>query len=396
TFELYRLDREHMRLYPQVRTRVVDVDSGVQAWLERADAVVIDDEMPAPRPIAAALSTAALAVRLAVANEPVGLLVVGTRTESTPYEDGDVSFMQALAGPLAAALVNTLAFEAVEKLNRELEARVAARTGELESMNSELALLNNRKDELVATISHDFRSPLAIIRQNVQTILRDLPRMHKDDVKSFLEGVSRQEDRLTSLCTNLLDLQRLKHKVEPKDPVDVANIARHIVDDLQARARSKRVHLALAVDDGVPAVVRGDADRLGQVLQNLVDNALKFTPADGRIDVRLSKNQAAPSLSPTAHNLLLEVKDSGCGVPVDALPRLFEPFFQVASNAHAGQGSGLGLAIVKAVVDAHGGDVKVTSVEGRGTTFTVLLSGQLPSAGDVGQHRPPAAQSAAE
>ena len=91
-----------------------------------------------------------------------------------------MSFVAALAGPLAAALVNTLAFEAVERL-------VAQRTRELEQKNVELATLNVRKDELVATISHDFRSPLTIIRQNVQTILRDIQRMDRDDLRSFLD-----------------------------------------------------------------------------------------------------------------------------------------------------------------------------------------------------------------
>lgn len=391
-FELYRLDREGQRLLPQngpagadpaagsaagnsaygaAYTPAVVVDPILQSWLERADPIVIDDEMPAPP----SLNRVALAVRLAVANEPVGLLVVGPRPEGTLYEANDVAFVAALAGPLAAALVNTLAFEAVARLNRELEARVAARTAELEQKNDELATLNTRKDELVATISHDFRSPLAVIRQNVQTILRDLPRMDHDDIKSFLQAVSRQEDRLTALCTNLLDLARLKQKTPPASPVDLGEIARRLVDDFGPRAQAAHVALALAVDDDAPRVVRGDPDRLGQVLQNLVDNALKFTPPDGRVDVRLARTPHPDGGRP----LLVEVKDTGCGVPAEALPRVFEPFFQVPTNAHAGQGSGLGLAIVKAVIEAHGGDVDVQSAEGAGTTFTILLAGEPPA-----------------
>lgn len=379
-FELYRLDRERegrldreghpLLLLPQnapaegPNRQPVPVDALIQSWLERADPVVIDDEMPAPP----SLGRVALAVRLAVANEPVGLLVVGPRPEGILYEANDVAFVAALAGPLAAALVNTLSFEAVARLNRELEARVVARTAELEQKNSELATLNQRKDELVATISHDFRSPLAVIRQNVQTILRDLPRMDHDDIKSFLQGVSRQEDRLTALCTNLLDLARLKQKTPPSSPVDLGDVARRLVDDLAPRARAAGVALALRVEDGAPRVVRGDPDRLGQVLQNLVDNALKFTAPGGRIDVLLARRDGQ-------RPLLLEVKDTGCGVPAHALPRLFEPFFQVPTNAHAGQGSGLGLAIVKAVVDAHDGEVAVQSAEGEGTTFAIRLAG---------------------
>jgi signal transduction histidine kinase len=375
SFELYRLERSTHRLTPQVGTRIVDVDATLDQWLARAEPLVVDEDVPAPQ----SLKGTALAVRLAVANEPVGLLVVSSRPEGTPYEDNDVSFVGALAGPLAAALVNTLAFEAVERLNRELEARVAARTAELERTNSELALMNTRKDDLVATISHDFRSPLAVIRQNVQTILRDLPRMERDDLTMFLEGITRQEARLTALCTNLLDLARLKQKTAPQEPVDVADTARRLVGELQVRATAAGVTLACTVDDDAPTIVRGDPDRLGQVMQNLVDNALKFTPRAGRVDVRLA-------LAADGARLALTVADTGCGVPADALPRLFEPFFQVPTNAHAGQGSGLGLAIVKAVVDAHGGEVRVESREAPhespGTTFTVLLPGH--KSGDTG------------
>ncbi|MBI1945437.1 MAG: hypothetical protein HYS27_07060 [Deltaproteobacteria bacterium] len=360
SFELYRFDRSEARLMPLVQGTPVPLDPAVQAWLDHVDPVVVDEDTPAP----AALRGAALAVRLAVANEPVGLLVIRGRSDGTPYEDADVAFAAALGGPLAASLVNTLAFEAVEQLNRELEARVAARTAELEQKNTELGTLNQRKDELVATISHDFRSPLAVIRQNVQTVLRDLPRMDPVDVKSFLEGIARQEDRLTALCTNLLDLARLKQRNAPDTPVDLAEVARQMVDDLTARAAAAGVELKIDVTAGGTTMARGDRDRLGQVVQNLVDNALKFTPRGGIVQVRVGGD------GKVVH---VDVEDSGVGVPPDALPRLFEPFFQVPTNTHAGQGSGLGLAIVKAVVDAHGGCVTVKSEEQRGTTFSVEL-----------------------
>src|SRR5690606_33029048 len=141
-----------------------------------------DDDRPPP-----GLEDAVLALRLAVAGEPVGLLVLSARSDARPYEGGDAAFVSSLAGPLAAALVNTRAYAEVEALNQELEARVEARTRELANKNEALALLNRRKDELVATVSHGFRSPLAIIRQNVQTLLRDLKQMAPDDLRSFLE-----------------------------------------------------------------------------------------------------------------------------------------------------------------------------------------------------------------
>jgi two-component system sensor histidine kinase ResE len=218
---------------------------------------------------------------------------------------------------------------------------------------------------------------LAIIKQNVQTLLRDLPRMDDDDKRMFLEAIARQEDRLTSMCINLLDLARLKQKEAPTESVDAAAIGRMIIDGFAMRAKEKGVALSLLVDDDAPVIVRGDGDRLGQVVQNLVDNALKFTPAGGAIALRLQKEQQKEQ---EKHHLRIVVEDSGCGVPADALQRLFEPFFQVPRQSHVGQGSGLGLAIVKAVIEAHGGSVAVSSVEGRGTTFTVVLPAEVKRA----------------
>lgn len=375
--EVWRLDAAadaahgDRHLVPLVgkRARIV-VDDAVGALLQHADPQVVDEEgeggvaggLDIVQRLGDLVAPAAIVVRLAVANEPVGLLVVGERADGQPYEGADIAFAGALAGPLAASLVSTLAFAAVERMNSELEARVHARTAELAQKNDELAALDARKDELVATVSHDFRSPLAVIRQNVQTLLRDLGRMDGDDTRMFLEAIARQEDRLTSMCINLLDLARLKQKVATRTPVDITGLARMIADGLSLRAKERGVDLVVIVDNG--CVVDGDSDRLGQLIQNLVDNALKFTPEGGRVTLRVAAVDG---------DVEVVVEDTGVGVPAALLPRVFEPFFQVPSTTHAGQGSGLGLAIVKAVVDAHDGSVVVDSVLGKGTTFRVRL-----------------------
>jgi signal transduction histidine kinase len=374
--EVWRLDATgDPRLVPLLGKRApLPVDAAIQPVLERAAAWVCDDEAPAPAPFAAGGADVGIIVRLAVAGEPVGVLVVSERSDGKPYEGADVAFVASLAGPLAGALVSTLAFEAVERLNRELEARVQARTAELAQKNDELALLNQRKDELVASVSHDFRSPLAIIRQNVQTIQRDLPAMDKEDLLMFLQGIARQEDRLTAMCTNLLDLARLKQKNAPREPVDLRALARTMADAFASRANGKNVAFVVDADANADLVVGGDGARLGQVFQNLVDNALKFTPDGGRVTLQV--------IPEGKDAVAVVVQDSGIGVPGEAITRVFEPFFQVPNQSHVGQGSGLGLAIVKAVVDAHGGGIVVESEVGQGTRFVVTLPRRAQASSD--------------
>jgi signal transduction histidine kinase len=193
-----------------------------------------------------------------------------------------------------------------------------------------------------------------------------MTRMDRADLRTFLEGVARQEDRLTALCTNLLDLARLKQRGKSEEEVRVDALVHSLLDGFRLKAQSAGIALVAEIDDDAPVVVNGDRDRLGQVLQNLVDNALKFTDRGGRVVVRLKSGGPG--------KLAVDVEDTGCGVPAEALPRLFEPFFQVPRQAHVGQGSGLGLAIVKAVIEAHDGAITVDSVEGQGTTFRVVLA----------------------
>jgi signal transduction histidine kinase len=326
-----------------------------------------------------ALKDAALALPLVVADEAVGLLVLGRRADGMSMDGDDLAFLQGLAGPLAAALVNAQAFARIENLNLELESRVAARTQELAEKNLKLAQLNARKDELVATVSHDFRTPLAVIRQNVQTLLRDHRIMEAEDRREFLEAVARQEERLTTLCTQLLDLARLKDPTFEKRPVDFLQVIEAALSAQRQKIQERGIQVDWAEPstEGLapkPWTLQGDETRLYQVVQNLLDNALRHAPEGGKVTVHLTASDGPAGLA-------LEVGDSGKGLAKDEAERVFEPFFQGSDQVG---GSGLGLAIVSAVVHAHDGRVTAENGPGGGALFRVFLPTQAADEGSEG------------
>jgi len=228
-----------------------------------------------------------------------------------------------------------------------------------------LRQLENTRQEFVANVSHELRTPLSLIKGFVETLIDGA----KDDPElsaRFLRTIEKHTDRLTYLIEDLLTISRLEsgqiimnlHEVELR-----AEVAQ-VLDDLQARAAEKKVTLL----NEVPAEleVRADSDRLQQVLFNLVENAIKYGRAEGTVVVggKIGADGKAEAW----------VQDDGPGIPPDAVDRVFERFYRVdrARSRETG-GTGLGLAIVKHIVQAHGGEVRVETELGQGTTFFFTL-----------------------
>ena len=220
------------------------------------------------------------------------------------------------------------------------------------------------KDEFFALISHELRSPLGAITGWLAVLRRDTP----TEVRArALEVVQRNSALLTRLIGDLLDASRIasgKLEIE-RAPVDVLDVVRNAVTAQEPAAREREVTLAFEASDE-PAHVEGDAERLDQVVRNLIGNALKFTPPGGRIDVVLRRQMDL---------LRLEVRDTGQGIPKDVLPHVFERFRQADGGTRgADRGLGLGLSIVRHLVELHGGRVEATSEgPGLGAAFSVQL-----------------------
>jgi signal transduction histidine kinase len=249
------------------------------------------------------------------------------------------------------------------------EAEAAQRL--LLEQNDRLRELDRLKDEFVALVSHELRTPLTSITGYLELVLDDpeLP----DEQRRFLDVVDRNADRLLRLVSDLLLVAQIESGKLSLDPeeVDLVDLATQSVEVLRPAADARGIDLRLDVDP-IPSL-RGDPARLGQLLDNLVSNAVKFTESGGRVVV---------ALGVTGEEVVLAVSDNGIGIPVAEQRRLFDRFFRASTaQDRAIEGTGLGLTIVHAIVRAHGGTIEVTSDEGQGTTFRV----RLPVAGPTGE-----------
>ena len=249
---------------------------------------------------------------------------------------------------------------------------VGARRGALFVFHdiTRLRELERTRQEFVANVSHELRTPLSMIKGYTETLL-DGAKDEPERATRFLQIIDRHADRLNFLIDDLLAISKLESGQMPlnRQPIDLRTLAGRAIDQFAARAMERSVTLANEVVEGLSADV--DADRLDQVFVNLVDNALKYGRAGGRVTV--SGRAVAEGM------IELAVQDDGPGIPPEAQARVFERFYRVDKARSREQGgTGLGLAIVKHIVQAHGGKAWVRSEPGCGATFLFSLP-QLPA-----------------
>ena len=216
--------------------------------------------------------------------------------------------------------------------------------------------------DFVANASHELKTPVAAVRALAETLLTALPE-DPEAGRRFAERIGREAERLDVLVRDLLDLSRVERGTLDVEPVDLVGLAKEVVGGYADRAEERRIKLRTELEPRVS--MRGDRAQLGLLLSNLVDNALRYTSAKGTVCVRLDATES---------RAVLQVADTGEGIPAGELPRIFERFYRVdKARARETGGTGLGLAIVRHVAESHGGTVRVDSELGRGSTFTVTL-----------------------
>lgn len=228
---------------------------------------------------------------------------------------------------------------------------------------TELKSLQTMRRELVGNISHELRTPLAGIKAIVET-LQDGAISDKKVAGDFLSSIDTEVDRMMQMVTELTELSRIESGRGDLKPemVNLNLLAEDVIARFKPQAERKSVAMSADLSTDIP-LVQADKDRIYQVITNLVHNAIKFTPQNGKVNIsaELSEN-----------SVLMKVSDTGIGISAEDLPRIFERFYK-ADKARAGEGAGLGLAIAKHVIQAHGGNIWVESEEGKGSTFFFTL-----------------------
>jgi signal transduction histidine kinase len=257
---------------------------------------------------------------------------------------------------------------ALERLReRERSARADAEQAQmlLALQNDQLVEADKLKDEFVALISHDLRTPLTSIIGYVELSLEDVEPPLDDERRGYLQIVSRSSERLLRLVDDLLFVARLQagRLILERSDLDLCTIAAQAAQEARPRAEAKQLELEFI--GGSPVMIEGDKGRLFQLLDNLISNAIKFTPEGGRVEVRAV---------PADGLAVLEVSDTGIGLGPDEAELVFDRFFR-SSRVVAQQvpGTGLGLFIARAIVVAHAGTIAASTREGGGTTFHVEL-----------------------
>jgi signal transduction histidine kinase len=284
-------------------------------------------------------------------NTPLHQLTRGTRT----IANGEFSHRLPVDGPLEFA-----------ELARDFN-----------SMSEKLGELDQMKKDFVAHVSHELKAPLAAIRQTLAVTLEQVPGPINDSQRRLLQLSRNSAERLSAIVANLLDVSRLEAGTMEYEmgAQDIVGIVRQVVDEFSLKAQERHIEISVSSEaPGIPVVC--DGDRMIQVIGNLVDNALKFSPTDSTIMIEIGHQN-----SRSAPKATVSIADRGTGVPDDHKQNVFQKFHQVKGRGKrtAGQGVGLGLAICKTIMDAHRGRIWVEDNPGGGSVFRLeMLAAPIP------------------
>ncbi len=338
-------------LDPEVREQAITtvMEKGLGGWVYRhAKADVIADTRRDSRWISLPddnlITLSAVSAPLIRRGQVIGIITLHHH-ELDHFSKEQLDFIQLIAGEAAMAVENATLYKTV--------------TDE----KAELRHLDELKNEFVAHVAHDLKSPLSVISTYTE-LLKQFCCINEEG-QGFLREILIAIGRMNSLIGNVLDINRIEMGIESEIcPTDIAEVVGCSAGTLQGLACDKGISLTIDVGNDLP-LVNGSSVRLGQILLNLAGNAIKFTPSGGNVSITGIREGS---------RLIIKVTDSGPGIPEELIPCLFQKFSKLNQKDTCRQeGHGLGLAIVKSIIDAHKGDLWVESRPGAGSTFAFSI-----------------------
>ena len=296
-----------------------------------------------------------------------GLLFVGTENTETIITEGDEELIKILATQLGQALENARLFEKTWNAQQELAKKVTERTQELTAALEELKKMNRRKNDFVSSVSHELRTPLTSIKGYAAILLTGKLGELPPQARERLEKINRHSDELGHIVNDLLDISRIESGKMPMNlgKHDLKEIINKTDDLLSGQLKENRIEFQININPDASSVLV-DPEQIGRVFINLIGNAMKFTPAGGKISIHAGKLNDGM--------IQVDVTDTGCGIPEEDQEAIFEEFFRVENTINQEvKGTGLGLALVKRIIKAHQGKIWVKSTPGAGSTFSFTI-----------------------
>ena len=276
------------------------------------------------------------------------------------------------AGFIGMALVAFLLFFVFKNYNNQRKSNLRLQAAQKEILEQkERAEQSERfKQQFLANMSHEIRTPMNAVMGMTNLLIDKNPR---SDQQHYLEGIRKSSEILLHIINDILDLSKIESGKMELEKIDFSLLQTvdQVIETLRHKADEKGLHLLSEIDGSIPDVLIGDPVRLNQIILNLAGNAIKFTEK-GSVQIKVSLASGDPS---TMMNIRFSVIDTGIGIPKDKLETVFESFKQAnSSDTRKYGGTGLGLSISRQLVELHGGEIKIESEEGAGTTFSFILS----------------------
>lgn len=325
-----------------------------------------EERDPATTRLCLLLESSALVVAGIVPHAgPAGCLLLAREERSLSDWRGDEELVAILTTQLATAVENSMLYEEVWLSRQKLESKIQERTRELAQINTQLVRLNKAKSDFVSAVSHELRTPLAAIKGYAALLLGGQFGSFAAAQSERLAKIEKHADLLAKLIDNLLDIARIEagRVTMETRAIPVEPLLETVSEMVKPQLDAKRIRLKTQLN-GITELP-GDPTHLPRVFMNLLSNAIKYTPEGGGITVTLERDGA---------QVLAKVRDTGCGIASQDLPKLFQEFYRTGNPINEQvRGTGLGLALVKRIVEAHRGRIWVESEVGKGSTFSFTL-----------------------